>query len=391
MKRLNLWIKSSAARLKPLTPWAVGLGGGLLLALLLWFLLAKIPQRNIPSLVDEDIKRRADLVNSNRENVLKIIQTLAGLGFFGTAYLTWHNYQLTEDKNVTDRFTKAVEMLADEKLEMRLGGIYSLERIAKDSKEDHLVVMEVLTAFIREKTTSQEYGKPDKPTADIQSALTVIGRRNTDNDSQRLNLSGCHLQGAILNRANLQEAELIHANLHKAILEQANLQKAHLNNANLQGADLNGANLQKAFLLSANLQGAKLMDTNLQGAYLRSEHYHQGENLIATNLQEAFLFGANLQQADLENANLQEASLFGASLQGANLMNTNLQGANLDSAKLQGAHLFGAKLQGANLFKANLKGTKLREDKLDQAILCKTLLPEGIKLNPDRDCPKELA
>jgi hypothetical protein len=290
MKRLNLWIKSSAARLKPLTPWA----GGLLIALLLWFLLARLPQRNVPSLVDEDVKRRADLINSNRENVLKVIQTFSGLGFFGTAYLAWRNYQLTEDKNVTDRFSKAVEMLADAKLEIRLGGIYSLERIAKDSKEDNPVVMEVLTAFIREKTTSEEYGKPDEPTADIQSALTVIGRRNTESDLEELNLCGCHLRGAYLDGAYLRMA-----NLWEASLEWADLRYA-----NLAYADLSDVNLANAILEEADLQGAILKD------------------------------------ADLHNAEIQ--------------------------------------------------GINLTEEQLSEAILCKTVLPKEINLDPDRDCPQSL-
>ena len=34
---------------------------------------------------------------------------------------------------------------------IRLGGIYALERIARDSEKDHGPIMEVLTAYVREK------------------------------------------------------------------------------------------------------------------------------------------------------------------------------------------------------------------------------------------------
>ena len=158
------------------------------ISLVLW----RVPQWTIPDTVTDD-KDRAELVNANRENIFKGIQTIAGLGFVGTAYLAWRNSQLTEDKNVTERFSKAVEMLADEKLEVRLGGIYSLERIAKDSKEDHPVILEVLTAFIRERSVmrterhqsfvtsflSRQASQDEKAqilikfSPDIQSALTV--------------------------------------------------------------------------------------------------------------------------------------------------------------------------------------------------------------------------
>jgi hypothetical protein len=35
--------------------------------------------------------------------------------------------------------------------ETRLGGIYALERIAKDSEADHWPIMEILTAYVRKK------------------------------------------------------------------------------------------------------------------------------------------------------------------------------------------------------------------------------------------------
>ncbi len=51
---------------------------------------------------------------------------------------------------MTDRYTKATEQLGSDKLDVRIGGIYALERIARDSARDHPAVMEVLAAFIRE-------------------------------------------------------------------------------------------------------------------------------------------------------------------------------------------------------------------------------------------------
>ena len=44
---------------------------------------------------------------------------------------------------------------------MRLGAVYALERISQDSDRDHMQIMEILCA-------------------DIQAALTVIGRRAPD-------------------------------------------------------------------------------------------------------------------------------------------------------------------------------------------------------------------
>jgi hypothetical protein len=58
--------------------------------------------------------------------------------------------ETTEQGQVTDRYTKAIEQLGSDKLDVRIGGIYVLERVARDSARDHTSVMEVLTAFICE-------------------------------------------------------------------------------------------------------------------------------------------------------------------------------------------------------------------------------------------------
>ena len=64
---------------------------------------------------------------------------------------------------MTDRYTKAVEQLGSDKLDVRIGGIYALERIARDSARDHPAVMEVLTAFIREHSR-EPWPLPEVPT-----------------------------------------------------------------------------------------------------------------------------------------------------------------------------------------------------------------------------------
>src|SRR5215203_3394049 len=95
-------------------------------------------------------------------------------GFIGLLF-TWRNLaqtrestrrtlELTEQGQITERFTRAIDQLGatdDEgkpKLEIRLGGIYALERIAKDSPErDYSTVMEVLTAYARENAPYDQY------------------------------------------------------------------------------------------------------------------------------------------------------------------------------------------------------------------------------------------
>lgn len=72
---------------------------------------------------------------------------LAAVGAFYTA----RSYQLNRQGQITDRFTNAIEQLGSKELAVRLGGIYALERIARDSPDYRSQIMEVLTAYVRER------------------------------------------------------------------------------------------------------------------------------------------------------------------------------------------------------------------------------------------------
>src|SRR4051812_14264178 len=97
-------------------------------------------------------------------------------------------------------------------LDVRLGGIYALERLAVDSERDHSTVVEVLSALTRERSKPPEepIGIDTKPApaTDVQAAIAVLGRLPARADVSRGDLLGAHLTGARLDRANLNGAYL---------------------------------------------------------------------------------------------------------------------------------------------------------------------------------------
>ncbi|MDQ6792166.1 MAG: pentapeptide repeat-containing protein [Candidatus Dormibacteraeota bacterium] len=159
--------------------------------------------------------------------------------------------ELTRRGQITERFSKAIDQLGErgekepEKLDIRLGGIFALEQIARDSPELHWPIVEILTAFIREHTKldsspqtaadpprdDQRVPSNSRVTADIQAALTVLGRREVM--SRWPELGSIDLRKVNLQRADLREANLRGAKLAWAKLNGAHLQGAHLDQANL--------------------------------------------------------------------------------------------------------------------------------------------------------------
>jgi hypothetical protein len=217
--------------------------------------------------------------------------------------------QLTEQGQITERFTRAIEQLGatddhgNPRIEIRLGGIYALERIARDSPaRDYITVMEVLTAYVRENApwppkSSNERDSikppegrsvsatdPEKdnargigarysryrvepttgtPRSDIQAVLEVLKRREEDRVPEKhrvvLDLWGTDLRGARLYKADLSGWLLVEANLRGADLRGADLGGANLEGANLGEASFQGAELEGALLPGANLKGAKYL------------------------------------------------------------------------------------------------------------------------------------
>ena len=267
------------------------------------------------------------------------------------AFLTFSRDRRAEhiERQLSERFMRAIDQLGHPALDVRLGGIYSLERLAQESAEDHGPVIEILAAFVREHAPwparagtrpgdaqpSVPRGPGDhraRPATDVQAAITILGRRTIAHDTEApIGLPHTALAGALLTGADLEGALLTGANLEGADLFKANLEAADLEGANLRGAGLLLANLNDTILWSANVEGARLYGANLEGAALK---------------------GANLRGAGLTGANLKDAGLHSAVLTGADLTGANLEGAGLDGANLEGANLDGANLMGAVLLNA---------------------------------------
>jgi hypothetical protein len=212
-----------------------------------------------------------------------LLQALGGLVLVAGAYFTGRTFALNREGQITERFTRAVEQLAnDEKLDIRLGGIYALERIARDSETHYEPVMQVLTAFLREHARWQTEASalpPDvlvesdvtKLRFDIQAAASVIGRRDRGHErpGYSLNLGGVDLRRAMLQGADLEEADLAEAHLEWAVLAAANLKDAYLARAHLERAYVTwDADLEGAVLEGAHLEGAVLKGAHLEGADL---------------------------------------------------------------------------------------------------------------------------
>jgi uncharacterized protein YjbI with pentapeptide repeats len=272
----------------------------------------------------------------------------SALQFFGGVVLalgaafTAVTYGLNRQGQITERFTRAIDQLGHAELDVRLGGIYALERIARDSAADRGPIVEVLTAFIRTHAPWPP-ARPDKapqrliPRTDVQAALTVLGRRHRYSGPvqhielvrkpehveeyyarfPRLNLDALDLRGADLHLAHLDRADFNRAHLECAELTGARLENCGFTHAHLEGATLRVARLREAHFQEAYLAGAVLDSATLKGAYFGRVIDPITGSTNASEEEGADLTGAILTNADLRDADLRGADLTRTDLKGA--------------------------------------------------------------------------
>ena len=295
-------------------------------------------------------KDRVELEDNARGTVA---QLLSGLGLIAAVAITLYQVnqgrvaadrtlELTADQQTTQLFGRAVDQLgaragSRRAVEVRLGGIYSLQQYAEridagaprgfseETDAAYETVTSILGAYIR--TNAPRKGRRHSGTRplpspcggrgarllrplapDLQAAVDVIDdiRASWERHSiylPRFDLSNVELRGVDLSLNELSEVNLATSDLLDADLRYANLTRADLSWSDLAGANFYAAQLDGANLASSNLTGANFMDANLSGARLESG-----------NLANACFRGADLRGANFANAVHTGAAFCGASV-----------------------------------------------------------------------------
>ena len=327
---------------------ALVLLGIVAVVLIVWW----IPKRRVRSLVATDPARRVEIENELRKTS---IQGAGGAALLCGLVFTWLQFNVARQEaaqgqaarteelalarrsTIADRFSRAVDQLADQRLTVQLGGVYSLQELAWEDQEYRLVVTSVLSSYIRSalgRPASRE--EPVRVRVDhsaeesrvAMEALLVVSGLNPWKVPERLpyievveahsidmgpraiarsrlyfanidlsgqNIAGLDLRGAVLEGANLREANMIGDDLTGAMLLEADLSWAIAKKAVFRGADLR----------NVTFENADLGDADLSSALIGYRGYYFG--LDSANLRGANLGGLNLAMSDLDEWNLEGA------------------------------------------------------------------------------------
>jgi hypothetical protein len=283
---------------------------GAVLAALLLVTVLFVPEwlvvrAGIRTAVTPEAIKPAELAALQNERIKIALQAVGGIFAIIALWYTYRRVKVSEEGQITDRFTKAIEQLGaltaknEPNIEVRLGAIYALERIAQDSPRDHWTIMEVLTAYVRRNAPAPDYVRQNTPapvqvptdrenektiavgpSTEIQAILTVLGRRKRDHEREQegqsldlqksdlrgANFQGLHLEGANFHLASVEGARFYYAYMEKALFITASVKGASFQNAHLEGAQFDMAHVEGAWFDDAHVEGAHFDYAYVEGA-----------------------------------------------------------------------------------------------------------------------------
>ncbi|HET6190931.1 MAG TPA: pentapeptide repeat-containing protein [Trebonia sp.] len=265
------------------------------------------------------INERLTLQNGARTTLL---QGLGGAVLLLGAYFTYRQVKIsreqlihtveanrqqlrvTQEGQITERFTRAVDQLGNNSEDVQLGGIYALQQITRNSPDEQSAIYEILAAYVRLHSPWTEHHDLGPVNVDeiprlreqrpgVQAAMLVLGRRIAEpsamplalmgTDLRRLRLSDSYIPGG----ANFENALFWRSSLINASLGKANLRGAKLGWTDLRHSFLADSDLREADLRKADMRRANLRNADLRGADLRGSDLREIENLDRAKLRDA--------------------------------------------------------------------------------------------------------
>jgi uncharacterized protein YjbI with pentapeptide repeats len=211
-------------------------------------------------------------------------------------------------------------------MEVRIGAIYALERIARENLDFHVQIMEILCAYVRNNAPA---GKAQKPEVDIPALPDLECSRDDWSDyyGKLVEAFGSMYQMSPI----WQQAQSYSVRPDVELAVQVVGRRG--DDQRQQEAAQNGVALD---LSRTCLQGAKLSDLNLSGIDFSASHL-DGASLQETNFQDCDLSGATFNGADLFQADLRHVSAIGADIRAARFEDVKIGDTDFSDARFCGS------------------------------------------------------
>ncbi|NYF09825.1 hypothetical protein HDC94_000981 [Leifsonia sp. AK011] len=214
-------------------------------------------------------------ISADEESLrLAVLWSLGGLIGSITLWFTFKRHQLDQDSDWTTRYTEAVTQLANTSESVRIGGLYALERIARDSEKDRAMISKVVASYIRTPPLESSDARPADGSLPASPSVLVAAGVLREVSKLGGSVSEINLRGAYLVNADLRRSDFSGLDFTGAILRNVNFDGAILSDsdfyeANLEHARFVGADLRRSVFFKADLHNAIFHRSRLEGARFR--------------------------------------------------------------------------------------------------------------------------
>jgi hypothetical protein len=169
---LTAALRSDASRRAAPPKWVVWLVVAMALTVIVAIvLMILVPLAAVPDAPTAADRRRLLAEASIRSTIL---QSLAGLVVVAGLGFTARSLYLSRETHLTDRLATAVDQLGHAKTEVRMGGIYSLRRLAGNSRIDRAMIAKLLTGYLTVHARPGTRPARGSIEPDVQTALSVL-------------------------------------------------------------------------------------------------------------------------------------------------------------------------------------------------------------------------
>jgi len=333
-----------------------------------------LPRLVANNYVNSRKEKRFEIENESRKT---LIQILGGVAFFSTFYFSYQTYNLSYEQQITNRYTETIKLLSNENREVRIGALYGLERLFKDSKKDQISILQIINAYIRNRTISISdmvvinyldlfFKKPEVDdyscpfhnlpkniaqynrdsilySLDIQVAINILGHSNNGLirlDFSKLDLRGINFSNLNLSNSDFKNSILSHSDFRNSIIDSCDFDYAYCNSSTFSSSKIRKTTFSSAMLADANFYQADLSNSEINGcckncqfgeAILKEVKFENGVDLRRALFWDANLSNVSTEFVDMDSVVLDRTILKGADLRGVkNLSTIELKKAIID-------------------------------------------------------------
>lgn len=250
--------------------------------------------------------------------------------------------QLERDTRLAESFSNAMEQLGSDKLAVRIGGIYSLELIARADKERHASILTILRAKVKEigrsdawvkfasisrpgdptpnpSLTPQEYLLVQSQREELQNCIDFFARRDKklDPEGYRVLLTGIPFCGIKFWGDGFLKEDFEGSSFKDVSFEAGDFSEAKFSGCGFEGVDFKDVNLTEA-------QFSSRVASSVGGAVLIAVDRFEGVRFEKVDARHIKFFGYRIESCVFRNSDM-----VGTEFKGGGFFNTSIVGCNM--------------------------------------------------------------